>query len=652
MSWLYTIIFGGLLFSSQSGTVTTPEIGLPGDEPAAVLVGDESEKFEKTYPLNPNGRVSVSNVNGSIVVEAWDRNEVKLEYTKTATTKEQLADVEVRVDSSADRLDVETIYGRWNRDGDRWRSSRVTVEYRLMVPRTAFLNEIETVNGSISVSNFTNFTKLSAVNGEIQAKNLKGVANISTVNGEVAADFDALDKGSKIVLSTVNGRVNLIIPSDSNATINADSLNGSISNDFGLRVRKGKYVGRDLSGRLGSGDVRIKLDSVNGGLSVGRKNDGRTLSPATDLLPLKDKDDEDWNDNDDLDTSQLTPPKAPKAPNADKVAKSQMESDLAIRDSQKQTAKALKQAKKEIEDIQPALDQLTESSVAAAADSAVAAAKIVNSVEVQQRINEALARQRETMSRSASEAFFTTSLPRVKRKSGNFSVKGIPTVTVYAEPASVKVTGWDKNEVAYRVVQLVEPRRSDPLSVVEEHTDSTVKITIDEPKANNGQRYYGDGVTTRVEVFVPRKSNLKITANGELRIEGVTGDVMLNGSDEPINVRDVEGKLRVENSDGLIRVIGFRGEIDAQTSDGDINLEGDFTKLNATASDGSILLTLPENTGADLESSCPDIEGEGIEVTRTEETTAGGRYRIGRGGAKFNVRTEGEVRIRGASSIK
>ena len=77
-------------------------------------------------------------------------------------------------------------------------------------------------------------------------------------------------------------------------TVKADSLNGNITNDFGLPVNKGKYVGRNLYGRLGGGDVQIKLSSVNGGLAIGRRNDGRSLSPATNLLPEKGKDD-DWD---------------------------------------------------------------------------------------------------------------------------------------------------------------------------------------------------------------------------------------------------------------------------------------------------------------------------------------------------------------------
>src|SRR5262249_29165227 len=150
-----------------------------------------------------------------------------------------------------------------------WRhNGKLQVEFHVTAPRGAVLNEVETVNGSVSVSNFSNYTKISAVNGDVSAANLRGTANLSTVNGQLSADFDRLDTGSKVNLSTVNGTARVVIPSDSNATFKVDSLNGNITNDFGLPVRKGKYVGRDLYGKVGSGDVSIRMSSVNGALTI------------------------------------------------------------------------------------------------------------------------------------------------------------------------------------------------------------------------------------------------------------------------------------------------------------------------------------------------------------------------------------------------
>ena len=638
MSWLYTIVFAGLVFSSQGSSSSSGERSVQNAQaPAVVEVQDETEKFDKTYPLNSNGRVSLSNVNGSVVVEAWDRNEVKVEYTKIASTKERLAEVEVRIDSRADYLEIETDYDSWkSRSGDDWkRNGKLQVEFRLMVPRTAFLNEIETVNGSVTASNFTNLTKISAVNGSVTGTNLRGTVNLETVNGEVFADFDRLESGNKITLSTVNGRVNLTIPSDANATINADTLNGNISNDLGLPVRKGKYVGRDLYGRIGTGDVRIKLDSVNGGLTIRRKSDGKAQNPVVNLLPNKEKDDEDWDTEKDVEKA---------------ASYLKMDKDIqkAVKDAEKESAKAIKASQKELEAIQPELDKISATAMASAADAIEQSTKILNSKEIQEKMLEAKLRQQEALARMANADFNRTSFQRIEQKSDSIPVKGIPKITVNAEPCSVKIIGWDKNEVMYQVTQRLQSRRNDPLKVSETHGESNVTITVDEPKDNNGLRFYGDGQKTVIEVYVPRKSNLKIRANGEIRLDGVSGEIDLTGSDGAINVRDSDGKLRIKSYDGRVRVIGFTGELNAETGDGDVYLEGDFTKLTGKAGDGSFFLTVPSDPNLDIEANINDLTVENLRVpTKPSENI----WRFGSGGPKYSFTVaDGNVTIRRADT--
>ncbi len=641
MSWLYTVVFAGLMFSSNGIEVSNPEFCVQSD-PVMVenAVKDETEKFEQSYPLNANGRVNVSNVNGSITVEAWDRNEVKLEYTKVADSKERLADVEVRIESKPEYFSVETDYGNWknNNNGNRWKNGgKLNVEMRLMVPRGAVLNEIETVNGSVAVSNFTNMTRVSAVNGSVNATNLRGTAKLSTVNGEVAADFDRLETGSKITLETVNGRANLVIPSDANATVKADSLNGNITNDFGLPVRKGKYVGRDLYGKLGTGDVQIRLNSVNGGLSIGRKNDGKKLSPATNMLPDKEKNDEDWDGDEH---------------GAFNSAKMDKEVAKAVKESARISAKAVADAQIQLNKVQPEIARIAAQSVALAADALGQSSQILKSEKLQQKIEAAQMRQSGTLDRMADSAFFR-SVPRVEKKSGVFVVKGVPKVTVDAKGCSVTVRGWDKNEVQYRVTQYTDPRNPGPLQMTESHTDSAVNINVQNTNyEERGGLFNNSSRQVRIEVFVPRKSNLKITANGEIRLDGVSGDVELAGSDESINVRDVDGSLRVSNSDGRIRVIGFKGDIDAKTSDGTISLEGDFRKLSAKAGAGAIMLTLPEDVSADLLANCNELSGDGITLTRVSGNDAQTKYRLGKGGPVYTISTGGEIRVRGNGTLK
>lgn len=631
MSWLYSLVFAGLMFSTGTDSVQVNKPALtPVNYDARDAKQGETERIEKTFPLNPNGRVSLSNVNGSITMTAWDRSEVKMVAIKTAENKERLADVDIKIDSRPEYVNIETDYGDWRTrsDNGRWRNNEnLKVEYQLSVPRGAVLNEIETVNGDVAVSDFTNMTKVSAVNGTVRATNLRGTANLSTVNGEVAADFERLETGSKIALETVNGTVNLTIPSDANATLKAESVNGNIANDFGLPVRKGKYVGRDLYGKIGSGEVAIKLESVNGGLTVKHRNDGRQLSPATNLLP---KGDDDWDSDNDADSDT-------KVMSAANVARMNRQIARSVKDAQRA---ATADVEKQMVKVRPQIEKITDEAMRSVTES-------IKSVDVEKSVQESMERQQEAMV-AMRDAMFMGGVPRVETKSGSIPVKGTPKVTIDAANCSVRMRGWDKSEVQYSVTQLESGRKAQPIQISENHTDSTVNIKVIGDDSDVPQNVFGKAYSkTRIEIFVPKRSNINVASTGEIRLEGITGDLQVTGHDEPINIRDSQGKLTLVNGDGRARVVGFEGEVNARTDDGDVYLEGAFAKITGRAGSGNITLTLPSTANVDI-SSNTDVDGDGFDLTKRGD----GAWQLGSGGNKYEFNFgDGSLVVRNSSTL-
>lgn len=615
MSWLYTIIVSSLLASSG---VELPFSYSKGENShnihASVQVKDETEKFEQSYPISANGTVKVANINGLIVVEAWDRNEVRLEVVKTADTKEDLASVDLKIDSRPDLFSVEADYGQWKWGENRKnRGNSVSIEFKLSVPRTANLNEIETVNGSVTVSNFVNSTKISAVNGNVIASNLRGNALLSTVNGEVKADFDRIEQGTRVNLSTVNGKVNLLLPSDSNATVKADSLNGNITNGFGLPVRKGEYVGRDLYGKIGTGEAQVRLNTVNGELNINRKDDGRTQNPATNLLQTKrgsDRDD-DVSVNVNIDSERM---------NRD-IKNAMRDAQRATEDASKDAARAL--ASVRMNDLVK-LDNLKVD---------------INEKAIQKAVEQGLKARQDSLVRLRDIAWLGNS-PMVARQTNSFNVKGTPKVTINSNSCAVRVRGWDKAEVKYSFTEMPAGRDNSAANVKEDQSGNNIDLTVVE---SNGMSAFPGSESCRVEVFVPRKANLKIVSEGEIRLEGVSGELDIDGQDESIDVRGSDGKLQIKNADGNVRVIGFVGELIAKTDDGEMLLDGDFSRISAEAIDGKFILTLPTSIDAEIVASNEQASFDGL----TAQKMDGNKWRLGSGSRKYSFKTDdGSVEVR------
>jgi DUF4097 and DUF4098 domain-containing protein YvlB len=234
--------------------------------------GDElTEEFHQTYPLSPTGRVSIANINGDVHLNVWDQNSVKVDAVKRAYSQQRLGEVNIEVTNTADSVRIKTKYAENQNYGGRNREDNAaSVEYTLTVPRGASLDGAELVNGSLDVEGIQGDVHASLVNGTVKAAGLGGEVKLSTVNGGIGASMDTLDRAKGITLNSVNGPIVLVVPSGASADVKASTIHGSIINDFGLTVEDGQYVGHNLSGQIGSGGIRVRLNNVNGSIAIKR----------------------------------------------------------------------------------------------------------------------------------------------------------------------------------------------------------------------------------------------------------------------------------------------------------------------------------------------------------------------------------------------
>jgi DUF4097 and DUF4098 domain-containing protein YvlB len=619
MSWLYTIFVAGLLFSN-GGDIDLPLLNSGATNKAVLAAGDLVEKSSHIYPLSSGGRVSVSNPNGPIILESWDRNEVQVDITKIGDSQESLDSIDIDVVAKRSHLEIEASIkgGRTAAADEDYRHRRIEVQFRLKVPRNAILNEIKTVNGNVTASDFTNVTQISVVNGTVTARNLQGTARLSTVNGELKTIFDDLSSVAAVELETVNGRIKLELPSDANATLRADSMSGEIANDFGLPVRKGKHVGRDLHGRLGDGGVPLHLTSVNGNLYILRKKDGKAQSAVTNLLNSKTDEDED------VEVSNAVGPRKAESV-ARSVNRSVRTSERSEKGSQKDLEKAealIEKLKKEdLPDVKIKLDEK----------------------EFKNAIAEGF--KQPGFPAGFGEAMWSSTPVMVEQRTASFEVKGTPRISVDASMCAVRVRGWDQPTVKY---VLTEERfaKDNALKVTQNATDSAVSLRVgNSSRASAGVWQYENRF--RIEVYVPKKADVTVTTERDVRVENVSGKIDIAGESGGVSVRDSEGNLKIRSNDGLIRIIGFRGDLDMTTSDSDVYLEGEFTKIAADAGDAKVTLTMPSTQNASISTNTA-IQSEGLNIARDGDR----RWRLGSGGPKYDFEfAEGQLIVRNQSRI-
>jgi DUF4097 and DUF4098 domain-containing protein YvlB len=241
------------------------------------------DEFHKNYPLSADGRVSLQNINGSIKIVGWDKNEIQIDAVKTAETKEKLDEARITIDATASLIKIKTEYPR---DRENY-NNPANVEYTLQVPRHVRLDTIRAVNGAVAVEGVQGLINVSSVNGAVTGNALTGEVKLSSVNGRVFANVAELGGSSPIELDAVNGAVELTLPSDANAELSASTVHGSISaSGFDIPVQRQKWTGgSNLQAKLGTGMTRVKMSTVNGSIRLQRASDGKPLTKVINLLP-------------------------------------------------------------------------------------------------------------------------------------------------------------------------------------------------------------------------------------------------------------------------------------------------------------------------------------------------------------------------------
>lgn len=591
--------------------------------------GELRQEFHQTYPLSSTGRVSVENLNGEVRIAVWDRSEVQVDAVKRAFKQERLDEAKIEVDSGAETIRIRTDYPDWDQrfsDNERSRMNNpAIVDYSITVPRKARLESIDLVNGSLEINGVEGDVKASSVNGRVIARGLLGVAKLSTVNGGLEATFASLDSARPVSLNSVNGSVTLIVPSDANAVVRAGTVHGPISNDFGIPVHHGDYVGHELYGQIGSGGPSIKLGNVNGRIMIKHAQDGRTVSPATGLMPEKDKEknknktagygegegeDEDGRLSAEERREAAAARRAERAEQAS-AARLSRETQAEV---QREVERSIREAQREIERAQREIQR-----------------------ETQREVREQVHRETRGEGYGRGEGLGRGN-SYTEKESKSFTVSGPPTVNLSTFDGAITIHGWDKSEVTYTATK----RAND--------ADEIKQIKIDAQQQGSSvsivARSYEDAGLVSLEVYVPRNASLHVSSgDGSLNLDGVSGELDLRTGDGSIDVSGGRGELKVNTGDGSITVSNFDGNVDARTGDGSITLDGKFNALAARTGDGSISLVVPANSDFTIETDAEDVDHSGLTVVEDIATSKRmRRWKVGRGGNVFLLST-GDGRV-------
>jgi len=246
-------------------------------------------KYERTVqlsaPLSPGSSFAAQTHNGSITIAGADVTDCNVTATITARAiteedaKELAERTTVKLEPLGERLtakiDKPTLL----------MNKSVSVSLDVQVPNRTDL-ELTTHNGLIRITDITG--RLSGIthNGKVTAEQISGTTELHTHNGsvicrEISGDTqlkthngsikvyysEAAPSVCDISLITYNGGIEIATPRNFSGEVDTSTHNGSINTDLPITI-SGKLSKRRLTGKIGTGQGKLRLETHNGSIKI------------------------------------------------------------------------------------------------------------------------------------------------------------------------------------------------------------------------------------------------------------------------------------------------------------------------------------------------------------------------------------------------
>ncbi len=182
----------------------------------------------------------------------------------------------------------------------------VAVRFVVRLPDGVAL-DASTVNGAVTAGAVAAPLVIETVNGSVIVTDAGGAVKATTVNGSITAALAAAG-AQELDLKTVNGSIRVRVPSDINAQLEASTVNGKVHSDLPLQV-VGRINPRRLQATIGGGGTLLRFKTVNGSVTLATLDSAEPDGPSDVAAP-------EAPHGPGGAVPGATPPPAPRAPRA------------------------------------------------------------------------------------------------------------------------------------------------------------------------------------------------------------------------------------------------------------------------------------------------------------------------------------------------
>jgi DUF4097 and DUF4098 domain-containing protein YvlB len=225
-----------------------------------ISTANAQQRLSKRYPAGKNVRIELKNISGTITVESWNRDEIKL----TATFESPKANISPRQTGDALIVDVMA--------DNHGRSDVGNVNFKLEVPVNSSV-DLETKRGQITVTNIHGDLVRAHVSleGDIELSGITA-AQVYAQNTIGNIFFDGeFARGGTYRFQSSKGDITIRIPANSAFNIEAAAPNRKIALGEFWNNRLTNKDGRKIQGDVVDGRSKVVVTNFQGSITFLRR---------------------------------------------------------------------------------------------------------------------------------------------------------------------------------------------------------------------------------------------------------------------------------------------------------------------------------------------------------------------------------------------
>ncbi|MFO7828616.1 MAG: DUF4097 family beta strand repeat-containing protein [Bacteroidales bacterium] len=239
---------------------------------------------EFKYDLNQSNQIDIKNLVGEIIIEGISGNQLIIEASSFGKKPERADGLKSlygagTTDNTDIGLQIENQGGVTEIQGASKQAE--DAKYIFKVPkgvnvkidyRSAFAKDI------VQVKNFSSEIEISTLNKGIDLTNVTGPLVLNSTNGDININFASVNQNAPVSISTINGIIDISLPSNTPAKISLSTINGEIFTNFDIDFEKKtknglSYIGggQKIKGSINGGGVDVKLSTINDNIYLRKK---------------------------------------------------------------------------------------------------------------------------------------------------------------------------------------------------------------------------------------------------------------------------------------------------------------------------------------------------------------------------------------------